>query len=141
MDGMQQDLDVVFLLTTNRADRLESALASRPGRVDMAIELALPDEDGRRQLLALYSHGLELRATDLASVITRTEGASPAFIRELLRRAALLAIETSSDGALVVEDRHLAGALDELTADADSLTGKLLGMQDAGSQRPLPGRP
>jgi cell division protease FtsH len=128
MDGMQQDLDVIFLLTTNRPDRLEPALASRPGRVDMAVELPLPDEHGRRQLLALYSQGLELRATNLAEIIDRTQGASPAFIRELLRRAALLAMETA-DGDVVIDDTQLAAALQELTTDAGPLTGKLLGMQ------------
>jgi hypothetical protein len=128
MDGMQQDLDVVFLLTTNRPDRLEPALASRPGRVDMAVELPLPDADGRRQLIALYSQGLELRATNLPEVIERSAGASPAFIRELLRRAALLAVD-SANGGLVVGDRELAGALEELTSGAGPLTGTLLGMQ------------
>ncbi|MBA2455681.1 MAG: AAA family ATPase, partial [Nocardioidaceae bacterium] len=34
MDGLAEDSDVVFLLTTNRADLLEPALAARPGRVD-----------------------------------------------------------------------------------------------------------
>jgi hypothetical protein len=135
MDGMQQDLDVIFLLTTNRPDRLEAALASRPGRVDMAVELPLPGADGRRQLIALYSHGLELRAHDLGDVIARTEGASPAFIRELLRRAALLAIEhrDETDGSrVVVGDRHLSDALHELEADGGALTGRLLGMEDRG---------
>ena len=51
MDGMQEDLDVIFALTTNRADRLEPALAARPGRVDLACELPIPDADGRRRLL------------------------------------------------------------------------------------------
>jgi ATPase family associated with various cellular activities (AAA) len=131
MDGMQADLDVVFLLTTNRPDRLESALAARPGRVDMAVELPLPDADGRRQLIALYSRALELRAGNLADVISKTEGASPAFIRELLRRAALFAIESQGAGGdgVVIEDRHLTTALDELSAGGGPLTTKLLGMQ------------
>ena len=128
MDGMQQDLDVVFLLTTNRPDRLEPALASRPGRVDMAVELPLPDADGRRQLITLYGRGLELRATNLPDVIERSAGASPAFIRELLRRAALFAVD-SANGDLVVGDGELAGALEELTSGAGPLTGTLLGMQ------------
>jgi ATP-dependent 26S proteasome regulatory subunit len=128
MDGMQQDLDVVFLLTTNRPDRLEPALAARPGRVDMAVELPLPDADARRRLIALYSQGLEMRARELGDVIDKTEGASPAFIRELLRRAALLAIE-SGDGEIVLEDSHLLAALEELSSDGGPLTRKLLGMQ------------
>jgi ATPase family associated with various cellular activities (AAA) len=136
MDGMQQDLDVVFLLTTNRPDRLEPALAARPGRVDMAVELPLPDAAGRRELIALYGRGLELRAGNVGRVIAQTEGASPAFVRELLRRAALLAIEAGGDGAgeVVVRDDHLEAALRELTADGGPLTSRLLGMR-GGEER------
>jgi cell division protease FtsH len=42
MDGLGSDSDVTFLLTTNRADLLEAALAARPGRVDHAAELPVP---------------------------------------------------------------------------------------------------
>ncbi|HEX7993678.1 MAG TPA: ATP-binding protein, partial [Streptosporangiaceae bacterium] len=38
MDGAAPDADLLFLLTTNRADLLEPALAARPGRVDVAVE-------------------------------------------------------------------------------------------------------
>jgi ATP-dependent 26S proteasome regulatory subunit len=130
MDGMQDDVDVVFLLTTNRPDRLEPALASRPGRVDMAVELPLPGGEARRRLIALYGEGLNLRAQNFAELIDRTEGASPAFIRELLRRAALYAIETGT-GDVVVDESHLLAALDELSSDGGPLTGKLLGMQQS----------
>ena len=43
MDGLAEDADVAFLLTTNRADLLEPALMQRPGRVDLAVEVPLPD--------------------------------------------------------------------------------------------------
>src|SRR5204863_8458955 len=36
MDGLREDADVLFILTTNRPDQLEAALASRPGRIDQA---------------------------------------------------------------------------------------------------------
>jgi len=54
MDGLAEDADVVFVLTTNRADLLEPALAARPGRIDQAVELTLPDAAARRQLFELY---------------------------------------------------------------------------------------
>ena len=60
MDGLAEDADVVFVLTTNRADVLEPALAARPGRVDQAVELGLPDATARRALLELYRGSLEL---------------------------------------------------------------------------------
>lgn len=54
MDGLGDDADVAFLLTTNRADLLEPALVQRPGRVDLAVEIPVPDAEGRARLLALY---------------------------------------------------------------------------------------
>ena len=57
MDGLDEDADVVFLLTTNRADLLEQALASRPGRVDQAVHIELPDREARRRLVELYRAG------------------------------------------------------------------------------------
>jgi hypothetical protein len=113
MDGLAADADVLFLLTTNRPDVLEPALAERPGRIDQAVELPLPDAADRRRLIEVYSRGLQLRATRLDAVVERLEGASPAHIKELLRKAALLAA-IESDGPLVAEDRHLEAALDDL---------------------------
>ena len=52
MDGVGADADVTFVLTTNRADILETALADRPGRVDLAIE--------REQAELLRSEGVRV---------------------------------------------------------------------------------
>src|SRR4029079_16775694 len=91
IDGMEEDADVTFILTTNRADLLEPALAARPGRVDLAMEIPLPDADARRRLLDLYGRELTLRLDDPNTVIERPAGATASFIKELLRKAALLA--------------------------------------------------
>ena len=53
MDGLADDADILFVLTTNRPDLLEPALAARPGRIDQAIEVPLPDADCRRRLFEL----------------------------------------------------------------------------------------
>ena len=133
MDGLDEDHDVLFVLTTNRADRLEPALASRPGRVDQAVELALPDAAGRRRLVELYGEGLGLELSDGDALVAELEGTSPAFIRELLRRAALLAAELTDDGPLRIGDGHLRAALGELRRGGDELTETLL-----GARRPRP---
>ncbi len=124
MDGLADDADVLFLLTTNRADILEPALAARPGRVDQAIEIPLPDGECRHRLLELYADGLTLGAVDLQSFVQRTDGASPAFIRELMRKAALFAADESSDS---IQDRHLDEAIHELVVVGGTLTQSLLG--------------
>jgi hypothetical protein len=129
MEGLAEDADVLFVLTTNRAEVLERALALRPGRVDQAVELPLPDPDGRRRLLELYAEGLDVRADALARLVDRTDGVSPAFIRELMRRAALFAAESSA-GAIALEDRHLEDALEDLESSRSALTRTLLGARD-----------
>lgn len=137
MDGLQEDHDVLFVLTTNRADLLEPALASRPGRVDQAVELPLPDASARRRLLELYGQGLDLTLEDSDRLIDELDGTSPAFIRELLRRGALMAAEEDDDGPLRVTDRHLHGALTELRQAGAELTQTLLGAQPANSLDPI----
>jgi ATP-dependent 26S proteasome regulatory subunit len=132
MDGLGSVADVTFLLTTNRADLLEPALAARPGRVDLAAELPLPDAEARRRLVRLYQGNLVL---DLAgeSIIERTEGVTAAFLKELLRRAALLSCEEDGAGVgpIRVTDAHLATALDHLQDKRNQLTRVLLGGEHA----------
>lgn len=133
MDGLAADNDVTFLLTTNRADLLEEALAARPGRVDHAAELPVPDADARARLVRLYQGNLVLDLSDLDAVIGRTEGVTASFIKELLRRAALQAAEDGDgEGArdevpLRVSDANVAAALDQLLDTRSALTRVLLG--------------
>ena len=130
IDGLQEDADVAFLLTTNRADLLEPALAQRPGRVDQAVELPLPDAEGRRQLLALYRGNLDLDLVDTDPIVIKTEGVTASFFKELLRRAALVSAEQTDgdeDGALTVGDAELQAALDQLLDQRNQLTRVLLG--------------
>jgi hypothetical protein len=138
MEGLAEDEDLLFLLTTNRPDVLEPALAARPGRVDLALEIPLPDGDGRRRLLALYGKGIAIDRVALDSLIERSAGVSGAFIKELTRQAWLR-------GAL--EDRDaptgetLLDVLDELLEERSTLTRRLLGQpgdESAGSRTMTP---
>lgn len=132
MDGLAEDADILFILTTNRPESLEPALAARPGRIDQAIEVPLPDADCRRKLIDLYSRGLTLRIQDMDRVVSRTAGASAAFIRELLRRATLMAC---LDGkGPVIEDKHMDEALREIVITGGLLTRKLLGFEPGAAQ-------
>jgi hypothetical protein len=130
MDGLGPEADVTFLLTTNRADLLEAALAARPGRVDHAVELPVPDADARRRLIELYQGRLVLDLEDPDAPVRRTEGVTASFLKELLRRAALSAAERAgppSDGPLRVTDEDMTAALDQLLDTRNQLTQVLLG--------------
>ncbi len=141
MDGLGSDSDVTFLLTTNRADLLEAALAARPGRVDHAAELPVPDPIARGRLLRLYQGRLDLALSDPSAVIARTEGVTASFIKELLRRAALIAADADdsagadSQAPIRVMDTHLNAALDQLLDTRNAMTQSLLG----GGPRRVPG--
>lgn len=133
MDGVAGDADVAFLLTTNRADLLEPALAARPGRVDHAVELTLPDLDARKQLFELYRGALVVTASaeEVESLLARAEGVTASFVKEFLRRTALRSAERrqpeSSDEELTVSVTDLTDALDELLHSRNRMTRSLLG--------------
>jgi AAA+ superfamily predicted ATPase len=140
MDGLAEDADVVFLLTTNRADLLEPALAARPGRVDQAVALEHPDADARRRLFDLYRGDLVVDESNLDSVIERTEQVTASFLKELLRRAALISADTGSAGPLAVSAEQLDAALDELLDTRNAMTRVLLGGRSRGVlSDPTPG--
>jgi nucleoside-triphosphatase THEP1 len=133
MDGLAEDSDVVFLLTTNRADVLEPALAARPGRVDQAVSMQLPDAEARRRLFHLYRRDLAVDESHLDSVVERTEEVTASFLKELLRRAALVAADQRAEevGPLSVSAEQLDAALDELLDTRNAMTRTLLGGQRA----------
>jgi ATP-dependent 26S proteasome regulatory subunit len=129
MDGAAPDADLLFLLTTNRADLLEPALAARPGRVDVAVEIALPDAPARERLLTLYGQNVPLALTqeDVNLAVERTDGTTASFLKELIRRSVLESLH--DDPALTaVTGAHLARALDDLLDAAQAVTRTLLGV-------------
>src|SRR5207245_11025974 len=111
MVGPAHRQDVTFRPTPTPPVCRGPALAARPGRVDLAVELPLPDADGRRRLIELYSRGLDVTAVNADAEVERTEGASPAYVKELLRKAALHALERGGGSTIRQED--VDAALDE----------------------------
>ena len=128
MDGLNEDAEILFILTTNRPEMLEEALASRPGRVDQAIEFALPNEQCRDKLVRMYGNGLQLPENVVGEIISRTTGVSAAFIKELMRRTTQFTLERDADGDVDMEDVHLA--LDEMLSSSGVLNLKILGYAD-----------
>jgi hypothetical protein len=129
MDGLREDAEVLFILTTNRPDQIEPALVSRPGRIDQAIEFPLPDEEGRAKLTRLYARGLEVSPELLERIVSRTKGVSAAFIKELMRRCAQFQIEFSSGQA--VTQAAVDAALEEMLFTGGALNRRLLGGEGA----------
>jgi ATP-dependent 26S proteasome regulatory subunit len=125
MDGLKDNADILFVLTTNRPEQLEAALAGRPGRIDQAIEVPLPDEIGRERLVRLYGGGLTLANAIVAEAVARTAGTSAAFIKELMRRTAQSSVTRGDGGVVASED--LSEALDDMLFMGGRLNATLLG--------------
>jgi ATP-dependent 26S proteasome regulatory subunit len=129
MEGVGPDADLLFLLTTNRPDLIEPALAARPGRVDLALEVPLPDAAARGRLVDLYAGGIELADDEQATLVERTEGVSGAFVKELMRQADLRAARDGRDAV----GADVLAALDELLEERSALTRRLLGQPAHGA--------
>jgi ATP-dependent 26S proteasome regulatory subunit len=132
LDGLDGDSDVAFILTTNRADLLEPALAARPGRVDLAVEIPLPDQDARRRMFALYAAGLGLTDAAVRDAADRAEGVTGSFAKELMRRTVLAAAREDR----AVADADLGVALDDLLSAGATLTRSLLGVGGLAPDEP-----
>jgi energy-coupling factor transporter ATP-binding protein EcfA2 len=127
MDGLREDAEVIFILTTNRPDQLEPALASRPGRIDQAIEFPLPDDIGRAKLARLYGRGMDLAADVVAAIVAKTPGASAAFIKELMRRSAQFVLQQANDKTLTLA--AVDAAIQEMVILGGAFNLKLLGAE------------
>jgi ATP-dependent 26S proteasome regulatory subunit len=99
--------------------------------VDQAVAFPLPDADSRSRLLDLFGRGLDMVLTDRAAIVAETDGVSPAFLRELVRKAAL---QAALAGSPRVEDAHFRDAL-ELLERGGSITRSMLGADGGAMER------
>lgn len=131
MDGLKEDADILFILTTNRPEALEQALSSRPGRIDQAIEFPLPDDEGREKLVRLYSAGVEVADDVIAVIVKRTDRVSAAFVKELMRRSVQFHLERNGTGRIELPD--VEQAIEEMLFSGGSLNLKLLGAEGSNN--------
>lgn len=126
LDGLDGDADVAFVMTSNRVAVLERALADRPGRVDLAVEVPLPALPERERLFRRYAGALPFSDAAVTEAAERAEGTTGSFAKELMRRSVLGAALRGAEPA----DEDLRAALDSLLTERSSLTLKLLGTRD-----------
>nr|CAH8867056.1 unnamed protein product [Trichobilharzia regenti] len=92
MDGVEQLNNILVIGMTNRRDMIDEALL-RPGRFEMQMEISLPDEDGRLQILNIHTAKMQqsgklARDVDLKELAVKTKNFSGAEIEGLCRAAA-----------------------------------------------------
>ncbi len=97
MDGFEPNQGVVIMAATNRPDILDPALL-RPGRFDRQIQVSLPTEAGRLQILHIHTREMPLAPdVDLERLARITPGFSGADLANLANEAALLATRRNAD--------------------------------------------
>lgn len=89
MDGLEPRQNVVVIGATNRIDAIDEALR-RPGRFDREIVVGVPDQDGRREILAIHTRGMPLaQDVDIDALARTTYGFVGADLSALAREAAI----------------------------------------------------
>lgn len=92
MDGLEARANIVVIAATNRPDAIDEALR-RPGRFDREIVIGVPDQKGRREILAIHTRGMPLgERVDLDELARTTHGFVGADIAALAREAAIDAV-------------------------------------------------
>lgn len=89
MDGMKSRGKVVVIAATNRPDSIDPALR-RPGRFDREIEIGIPDQQGRREILNIHTRGMPLEEkVNLEQMAKVTHGFVGADLETLAKEAAM----------------------------------------------------
>ena len=92
MDGLEPRTNLVVIAATNRPDAIDEALR-RPGRFDREIVIGVPDESGRREILAIHTRGMPLDSkVSLRELARTTHGFVGADLNALTREAAIEAV-------------------------------------------------
>jgi len=92
MDGLTDRGNVIVLGATNRPDSLDPALR-RPGRFDREVEISVPNDDGRLDILLIHTRGMPIaEGIDLKELAYELHGYTGADIKSLCRESAMKAI-------------------------------------------------
>jgi transitional endoplasmic reticulum ATPase len=93
MDGLSSRGQVVVMAATNRPDDIDEALR-RPGRFDREIKILPPQEEGRKEILQIYTRGMPLsKDIDLDHLANKTIGYTGADLEVLCKEAGMKAIK------------------------------------------------
>lgn len=93
--------NLLIIGMTNRKDLIDDAIL-RPGRLEVHVEIGLPDEHGREQILRIHTKSMRDsgyldQSVDLLELANLTKNFSGAEIEALVKSAASHALNTQID--------------------------------------------
>lgn len=111
MDGFESRGNVGIIAATNRPDILDPALV-RPGRFDRIIEVPVPDDDGKLEILKIHTKDMSLDDdVDLKTIAQNAKSASGADLKSICTEAGMFAIREENYS---VSAKNFEDALDKV---------------------------
>jgi cell division protease FtsH len=95
MDGLESNDGVIVLATTNHTENIDPAISDRPGRFDRIIEVGLPKQTQRREIIEILLRKYpvaKITKTTVNHLVKHSSELSGAWIREIVQSALILAI-------------------------------------------------
>lgn len=121
MDGFDTLGKVKIIMATNRPDTLDPALL-RPGRLDRKIEIPLPNEQARLDILKIHAAPIAKRGDiDYEAIVKLSDGFNGADLRNVCTEAGMFAIRAERD---YVQEEDFSKAVRKV-AEGKKLESKL----------------
>merc|ERR1719247_1143655 len=125
MDGMKGRGQVVVIGATNRPNSIEPALR-RFGRFDRELDIGVPDDNGRLEILRIHTKNMKLAAdVKLEDLASNTHGFVGADLAQLCTEAALTCIREKMDLIDLEEETIDAEILDSMAVTQDHFTSAM----------------
>lgn len=119
MDGMKSRGQVIVIAATNRPNSIDAALR-RFGRFDKEIDIGVPDEIGRIEILTIHTKNMKLdQDVDLPTIAKETHGYVGADLAQLCSEAALQCIREKMDVIDLDDETIDAAVLESMAVTQD----------------------
>ena len=137
MDGLETRGQVVVIGATNRVDSVDPALR-RPGRFDREIEIGVPDEVGRKEILQIHTRGMPLSDdVSLDHLADETHGFVGADIESLTKEAAMKALRRYLPEIDLDEEDVPPSLIDRMIVKRDDFGGALTEVEPSAMREVL----
>jgi energy-coupling factor transporter ATP-binding protein EcfA2 len=130
LDGAADADNLIVMLTTNSIERVESAIKDRPGRVSQCIEVPNPGPKLRNLYLKSLLRDFDHQQIDFEELVSLTDGASHAFIKEFVYRSIQIAsIRSDENGKFVMVPDDFRTSQNEMTQQGGKAGRSIIGFQ------------
>ena len=138
MDGLLERGNVIVIGATNRVDSIDPALR-RPGRFDREIEIGIPAEEDRKEILEIHTRNMPLAEdVDITSLAKNTHGYTGADISALSREGAIAALRRYLPEMNLEEERVPDEILSQMKVTNKDFTIALRQISPSGMREVMP---